>query len=178
MTSLRSAVAVSARAVLTIGLIGSVVAAISVGLHFERQGDHILSVQTNSMVPIFKPGDAVLVRRQPADGLRVGDIVSYHSLLDPKVIVSHRIVAINTQQGWLRTKGDRLQTADPTITTQAVIGQVWAVAPRLGRLLGWLSQPVALLIVVYIPALGLILVQVRRVLGYYKNASYRLYERQ
>lgn len=152
MPLLTAALATCVRSVLIVGLISTVVAAISVGLRFEHSGGHVLSVQTGSMRPAFRPGDAVIAWRVPSTSLRVGTIVSYRSPVDPNVLISHRIVAIDATSGRLTTKGDALEQPDPAVAPQAVIGQVTAVAPGLGSLLSWIRTPFGLVISVYVPA--------------------------
>ncbi len=175
MSSSTSAPVAFARLALSIGLIAMLVVAISAGLRFERQGGHVLNVQTGSMQPTFRPGDAVIAWRVVPRNLRVGDIVSYHSLRDPRVIISHRIIAIHS--GQLITRGDASVLVDPAITAQSVIGQVRAVAPDLGRLLGWIKTPIGLTALIYIPACGLIYQQIRRVIRFFRPISYKLYSR-
>src|SRR5689334_18244998 len=102
---LTSAVAVSARWLLIIGLIVTLVVVFSAGLRFETRGGHVLSVQTSSMLPAFRPGDVVIAERVAPASLQVGDIVSYHSLLNPAVTISHRIVNIDQSRSLLTTKG-------------------------------------------------------------------------
>jgi signal peptidase len=179
MSSLTPALAVSARRALTIGLIATIVVAISAGLRFERRGGVILNVQTGSMRPVFQPGDAVIAWRVPPSQLKVGDIISYHSLRDPRVIISHRLISKQIAGGvdQLRTKGDALSTVDPPISSSAVIGQVWAVAPGLGQVLSWLKTPYGLGVAIYLPAVVVIGLQAKQIISSYRPPRYRLLRR-
>lgn len=175
--SLINAGAVSVRWLLIIVLI-VLAAAVSVGvLRFERLGNRLLTVQTGSMQPVFRPGDVVIDSRATPGSLRIGDIVSYRSLRDPRVIVSHRIIAISPTDGQITTKGDALHIHDPSISPQLVIGRVKAVAPGLGRLLSWLRSPLGLGLTAYMPALITIALQCRRLVHIYQPTGYRLYGR-
>jgi signal peptidase len=179
MSSLTHVLAVSVRRALIIGLTAMIVVAISAGLHFERRGGVVLNVQTGSMTPTFRPGDAVIAWRVAPSQLKVGDIVSYRSLRDPRVIISHRLISkqIAGRDARFITKGDALSTADPPIGSSAVIGRVWGVAPGLGKVLSWLKTPYGLGVAIYLPAAVVIGLQARQVVGYYRPISYRLLRR-
>jgi signal peptidase I len=179
MSLLTHVLVVSVRRALTIGLIVMIVVAISAGLHFERRGGVVLNVQTGSMRPIFRPGDAVIAWRVPPRQLQVGDIISYHSLRDPRVIISHRLISKQIAGGVVQliTKGDAVPTVDPPIGSTAVTGQVWAVAPGLGKVLGWIKTPYGLGLAIYLPALVIIGLQAKQVVRYYRPTRYRLLHR-
>lgn len=149
---------------------------ISAGLRFERRGGVILTVQTASMQPVFRPGDAVIAWRVPPQQLKVGDIISYRSLHDSRVIISHRLVSKQLKGGDLRllTKGDAVSTPDPPISASAVVGQVSAVAPGLGKVLSLIKTPLGLAAAIYLPASIIIGLQAKRVVSYYRPARYRL----
>jgi signal peptidase len=163
-----NALVTSARLALAIALIATLAAATNVGLRFERHGGRVMSVQTGSMQPMFSRGDAVIVRPVAPGSLRVGDIVSYRSLHDARVIVTIH------PGGSLTTKGDNLYGNDPDISQRAIIGQVRAVAPGLGHLQDWLRTPYGLIFAVYFPALLLIIGQVRRVVQLLHKRVYSL----
>jgi signal peptidase len=114
--------------------------------------DRLLSVQTASMVPTFRPGDAVIVQPVRLKQLRPGEVISYQSSENARLVISHRLVRINRQNGWLTTAGDALPTPDPAFPPSQLIGQVTTVAPGLGRLLDALRRPLGLVLLVYLPA--------------------------
>lgn len=116
------------------------------------QGDRLLSVQTNSMLPVLKRGDAVITRTVALSELKLNDIVSYKSPADNRVTVTHRLVEINYQTGRLVTIGDNNQLADQPIPASLVIGKVYKILPGFGRLLDWQRTPLGLTVVLYIPA--------------------------
>ncbi len=165
------------RLVLASGLIVMLAGVSSVGLQFERRGGQILTVQTNSMKPVYQTGDAIIAWRIDPANLQIGDVVSYRSLRDPRVVVSHRIVAIDSKRSRFVTKGDALNASDPAISGQAMIGRVTAVAPGLGRLLTWLRSPLGVAIVVYVPGLIILSVQTRRLIRIFSRPAYQLYDR-
>jgi len=114
--------------------------------------DRLLSVQTASMVPTFRPGDALVVRPVALQQLQSGEVIGYRSSENARLIISHRLVRINKQNGWLTTAGDVLQTPDPAFPPSQLVGQVTAVAPGFGRLLDALRRPLGLILLVYLPA--------------------------
>jgi len=128
-------------------------AALAIGfLLLASQHNRLLSVASNSMRPAFRAGDMLVVRPVAPSQLRVGDIVSYRSLANPKIIISHRVVRIARSSDRLITAGDNLPSNDPAIASNRVIGRAWAMAPGLGRLLATIRRPAGLVLFVYVPA--------------------------
>jgi signal peptidase len=137
-------------------------------------GGQLLSIQTGSMVPTFRPGDALIVGPVMASRLRVGDIVSYRSPRDVTVTVSHRLVAINRYTGWLTTAGDAQHSPDPPFPPDLVLGRPTALAPHLGSVLNALRRPLGLALAIYLPATLIIIAEGRRLVRYYSRPLYRL----
>jgi signal peptidase len=134
---------------------------------------HLLSVQTASMVPIFGPGDAILVRPVAVHRLHPGDIISYRNSQNPAVVISHRLVRISGATGWLTTAGDTLLSGpDPAFPPRQLVGQVRVVAPGLGKVLDALHRPLGLVLMIYMPALTMIAAELRRLGGIYTQPFY------
>jgi len=135
----------------------------------------LLNVQTGSMVPTFRPGDALVMQRlQPTD-LRPGMIVSYKSAKNPNELVTHRVVAVSKTS--FRTKGDALHTADPTVRSSLLVGKVVLVLPHMGRVLSWVQTLPGLIVCVYLPAAAITIQELIRLeRRYAKSHTYRLYE--
>lgn len=142
-------------------------------LYAHAQGWQILSVQTGSMVPTLRPGDAVVVRKMPAGKLRPGEIVSYHSQFQPGKVIDHRLIAIDPTMGWLQTRGDASRVPDQPFPPRLVIGRAVAVAPGFGRLLDWLRRPLGLLLALYLPAATIIGGEMRRLALTIASRHYR-----
>lgn len=134
--------------------------------------DRLLSVQTASMVPTFRPGDAVLVQPVTVRQLRPGEVISYRSSKNARVVISHRLVRINRQSGWLTTAGDALPAPDPAFPPSQLVGQVTAVAPGLGRLLDVLRQPLGLVFLVYLPAAAVVSAELMHLARSYARPFY------
>jgi signal peptidase I len=91
-----------------------------------------------SMHPRIHTGDLALVR--PASGYHVGDIVAYRNP-ELHVVVLHRIHSISPG-GRYRFKGDNNSWIDPgSVTSSAIIGRMWVLAPGLGGDLRSLHAP-------------------------------------
>ncbi|HSX36730.1 MAG TPA: signal peptidase I [Patescibacteria group bacterium] len=134
----------------------------------------VLAVQTGSMAPTFKPGDAVLVQKAHPASLAAGQVVSYISPADPTLLVSHRIVAINQQTGMLTTRGDHAARPDISFSPSLVVGRVSAVVPKFGYIINALHTRLGLIIGVYTPAAIIVLGEIKRLTHYYGRGYYRL----
>ncbi len=143
-------------------------------VYARSQGLAILSVQTGSMRPVIRPGDAVLVRHQPTR-LKVGDIVSYRSLNTPGLTITHRLIRIDQERGLLTTKGDALDTPDPAFPASQVIGVMIHTVPFVGYGFDFIRQPVGLVAAVYLPAAIVIAWEIRRLMRHYERQHYTLY---
>lgn len=94
-------------------------------------------VNGNSMEPGFFLGDLVLLRKEPAYG--AGDAVVY---LDPKMgkYVFHRIIAMEGDHFILQ--GDNNDWLDSHRPTQNEIhGKLWLHIPKVGKVVGWMREP-------------------------------------
>lgn len=156
-------------------LVATLLGGCGLALYRHAEGDKILSVQTGSMVPYFNPGDALLTRWILLPDLHVGDVVSYRSPADQRVVVSHRLVSINYQTGKLITKGDALDMHDLPFPSGQVIGKVYKVLPHVGRGLDWLHEPTGLIIAVYTPAACALIYEAKRLSRQYTKPAYRCY---
>jgi signal peptidase len=146
---------------------------------WRQQHLMVLSVQSASMAPMLQPGDAVVVRQVAASQLKVGDIVSYSRLsTDGKSIrVTHRIVAIDSSTGRLVTQGDDNATADLSISSSQVTGRAERRFANAGYTVDFLRSPKGLAVLIYAPALTLVVIELRRLTRYFKPV-YRHYSWQ
>lgn len=145
-------------------------AVLGAGLGFvavQARGDRLLSVQTGSMAPHIAKGSLVAVTRVPLKRLAVGDVVTYIDPRNAQKTITHRIIAL--PPGHVVTKGDANPSADPTISRASVLGRVRFSLPYVGRVLDFLRRPIGLLLVVYIPALAVIIDEYRRLAAHYRS---------
>jgi len=127
------------------------------------------------MTPAFAAGDAVVVHKANVSELRVGEIVSYHSPADPRVVVSHRLVSIDYITGRLITKGDHNDLQDIPFPSNQVIGQVVGIVPHFGRVLDWLHEPAGLIVLIYTPAAFILVSEARRLSRVYEKPFYQFH---
>lgn len=135
----------------------------------------LLSVQTGSMAPAIQPGDAVLVEKVGLKTLRIGDVISFHSIGSGQVgpsLITHRIVELDVHKGFIQTRGDNNVTADQPIDVTLIVGRVTRLLPNMGYLLDFVRSRVGLTIGVYVPAAIIVLAELRRLIVYY-SPGYR-----
>lgn len=164
------------RALLAISLILLVAGAVGLAsLHLR--GQQLLSVQTASMVPAFRPGDALIVEPVSISSLHIGDIISYQSPRDTGVIISHRLIAIDKGTGELITAGDVLHTPDQPFPPRQVVGRPEALLPRFGIVLDFIRRPIGLALAIYLPAMVIVILEVKHLVHHYQTPHYRLVSR-
>lgn len=101
-------------------------------------------VTGNSMYPLIKDGDAVLVMGGGEESLRVGDVVVFPDPEDPELSVVHRVIALEEKGGstYAVTKGDANPAADPfEVPLSRVSGTVKLVIPHAGTFIAYLRSP-------------------------------------
>jgi signal peptidase len=150
------------------GTLVAIVAALGLGVLPHLGVYRTLTVLSASMKPTFSPGDVVIVRPEPIERLRVGQVISYAVPVGVHQVETHRVVAILRGQGTttpvIQTKGDNNTVVDPW-TAQLNGSTVWrleAVVPKVGYAINLLrSRAFHLLSVIIIPGLLAILVLAR-----------------
>lgn len=109
-------------------------------------------VATDSMQGVLEVGDMVILMRQTAAELNVGDIISFNADINgdgKPEIVTHFLAAKTTinYQLQLRTKSNVSEQLDPwTVGANAVYGRIILRIPAVGRIIQFLQQTKALLI--------------------------------
>lgn len=91
-------------------------------------------VKSSSMEPAIKAGSVIYVKPYGEDEpIRQGDIVSFST---GDVMVTHRIVYVDQEEGAVTTKGDANQVHDPApVPLDAILGKVRFHIPEIGYLL-------------------------------------------
>ena len=133
-------------------------------LFAPRLGWRIDTVMSGSMSPTVKSG-AILIT-QPVDptNIKVGDIITYGSPLNGK-LVTHRVIEIRHSSPLVfQTKGDSNKDPDPyTVPPENVLGKVCFNAPLLGYIARFLQEPMVLLLAVSIPGIIIIVMEIRNI---------------
>jgi signal peptidase I len=133
-------------------------------------GYEVLSVQSDSMEPAIATGDAVLVER----GLRLphaGDVVSYTSVSNPRLVLTHRVIAMDGKRGTFIAQGDNTVSPDPEAPLRTIIGRVRYQVPYAGSVLDLFRHPAGLALAVYLPAAGIVASEARRLSQYFSGLN-------
>jgi len=139
-----------------------------------------LSIPTGSMRPNIPPGSQVFVHQVSPNSLKVGDVITYKNPLHPKTTISHRIVKVfpitKHMPGFI-TKGDANETADIPIAPGSIEGKVVQHVPYLGWAMMWTRSWTGISVLVYLPALLIMIDEVRKLNRYYKSMMpYNMHE--
>ena len=149
-------------------------------------GMRILSIQTDSMYPVLKPGDLILSKavNDPAE-LKKGDIITYWTVINgERVLNTHTIYEIYYEGYYIyATKGENNPSVDPLMVHEAeVVGKYVTRIEGLGSFVDYLQTSTGFLIVVVLPVFIFFLfylVQFFRVLFEYQNVKNRIkYEQE
>lgn len=137
------------------------------------QGTKFLSVQSGSMVPAYSKGDLVIVNSVPDQSYKVGDVITFINPNNKHQSITHRLSALSsTTESRPRqyvTKGDANLVADTPIYANSIIGKVSFAIPFLGYGFDFVRQPLGLLLLIYAPAMSIIISEVRKLAKHYKD---------
>ncbi len=117
-------------------------------------GYYIFRVSSESMEPTLSVGDLILVRKSPADDIKINDIITYKSEEAQTYgkEVTHRVVEepeIKDNQYYYQTKGDAPKSSlDRLITYDQVRGKYIHKLVVLGKIYGFLSTPVGVVVMI------------------------------
>lgn len=123
-----------------------------------------------SMVPTINVNDAIVVHRQDASDIDVGDIITFSST-DPSypgLTVTHRVVEKNSDDSdsyVFRTKGDNNSSEDPSLVKdENIYGKVIFKIPNVGYVRQFLSTGFGFMLLVVLPCVAIILSEIRRII--------------
>ena len=89
---------------------------------------YIFQIATGSMVPEYKVGDVIVVKKQDISSLKVGDDITYLGQSEnfKDLIITHRIIKIREEDNkkYITTKGIANILEDPEISEDNVYGKV------------------------------------------------------
>ena len=99
-------------------------------------GSHTYTVLTNSMAPNFPPGTFLVVKPEPFEELKYGDVITFQLYSGRPEVETHRIVGFGaTQDGekTLITKGDNNGAADAEPVREIQVkGKLFYAVPQAG----------------------------------------------
>lgn len=140
-------------------------AVLAVGPHLL--GYRTVAMLTGSMAPTVEAGDLLVLRPQPVERVRAGQLLTFTAPLPDAPVVTHRVVTVtrNASGTVVTTKGDANRAADPWHA--ALVGPTaWegvAVVPHGGQAVGLLRTPVVRVLSVWVLPLWLCVGVLRRV---------------
>ncbi len=124
----------------------------------------IYNVVSGSMEPVISTGSIVITQNINPEDIEVNDVISYTSENSASTIITHRVVKILTENSSRRfiTKGDANSTPDPDeIEPFRIQGKAITSIPKLGYVLGWLKSPRGFLLAIILPAVFIILNEIK-----------------
>ena len=100
----------------------------------------MIAIASNSMVPVYERGDAIILKKVDANSIEIGDIIVFKRNM---ILVAHRVVKIKEESSkfYFYTKGDANNSVDSGITEgEAVIGVVKNVVKYIGYPTVWINE--------------------------------------
>ena len=99
----------------------------------------MIAIATNSMIPTFAQGDAIIFEKIEKKDIKEGDVIVFRN---NKKLISHRV--INTKEGssklYFQTKGDANKSPDVNWTSEDdVLGVVRRVVKYIGYPTVWIN---------------------------------------
>lgn len=123
-----------------------------------------LAVESDSMVPVFKSGDLIFIKKCDPSTLEEGDIITFHTIINNKYALNtHRIEDITTENGvrGYVTKGDNNVIADTHVISDGdIVGRYVGKIGGLGKVMDVLSSGVGFLVIIVLPLLLFFIYQV------------------
>lgn len=118
----------------------AVVAIVAIALVIVKLlGWNMFCVESGSMSPVYPINTLVIVKSVEPETIQVGDVVTY-ILNEDGVLVTHRVVSINTSDRTFTTKGDANNTEDAPVRWENVVGKVIMGIPKVGRPIRYLTD--------------------------------------
>jgi len=123
--------------------LGVIVVFLGLG-YVHLTGERVLVMDTGSMSPVIRPGDIVVLKPEPVNAVRPGDVISFNRPTSVGGAVTHRVVKVDAGPDGIgfHTKGDRNNSEDGWIIQYH--GVAWKevhVLPKMGRILAWAKRP-------------------------------------
>lgn len=127
---------------------------------------HIYAIETGSMIPVFNPGELILVEETVE--YEVLDVITFDYVNSDKPI-THRVVEI-TEDGMYVTKGDNNFVNDVEETdVDDVIGEVIYNAPNLGNIIIFMKSVVGIIVLFIVPITILLTLNVQSMYEWLKK---------
>lgn len=134
----------------------------------------IYTIVSESMIPKINVYDVIIdTKVDNEDDLAVGDIITFNSdFIDTEgYTITHRINNIVVENGVTKyyTKGDHNNTVDEGyITFDKIVGKVVFIIPSLGKIQAFISSKFGWLLIIFIPAAGIVLMDIYKIIKIYR----------
>ena len=146
-------------------------ALVVLALLFFFLGPHLMGISfftiySGSMSPVIPVGSVIVVKPLGTSNTELGDIITFGVGTGEKNMVTHRVVEVMSDGSTLsfRTAGDANEGPDNQVVSQEdIVGKVWFHVPGLGYLSSFVSTRVGFLWLMAVPALCIILMEIRNV---------------
>jgi signal peptidase I len=148
---------------------------------FATGSEKPLIVLSGSMVPVMMPGDMIVIKSIDPNELKVGDVLAFHPPKSkPNTLVTHRIISLEEgDERLFKTRGDANNAEDEfKVSASNAVGKLIFVIPFAGYLPEASKNKNIFAFMVIIPALLLILDEIRNVILYSNPARARKLERE
>lgn len=97
------------------------------------------NIETQSMGPTYPVNTLVYIKEISFDDLSEGDVITYVN--QSGTAVTHRIMAIDTNDRSVRTKGDANEFEDiMDVNEENIVGKVYFGIPLIGKLSGAVTR--------------------------------------
>lgn len=129
-----------------------------------RMGWRVDTVLSGSMTPALDVGGAAVTRPVEPEAIERGDIITFYSPLDGK-LVTHRVVGIQEKSPlYFQTKGDANEDADPYLVPASnVVGRVQFHVPLLGYVADFIRTPLGFIFILGVPGLIIIGIEMKNI---------------
>ena len=101
-------------------------------------GWNLLSIDSGSMAPQYPTDTLVVVQDAKPEEIKIGDIITY-VLNEDGVLVTHRVIRIDSENRTFITKGDANSSEDAPVLWDNVVGKVFVGIPRVGKVFRMLT---------------------------------------
>jgi len=137
------------------------------GRHVPGLGRYkLISVLSDSMRPVMRAGDAIVVDARVAGRLQEGDIITFWRANNTSSLLTHRITAIKNANGErvYFTRGDANRVADGSpVPERDVVGRYMFCVPLGGYLIGFLHTRAGFALLVMLPVTLALLLEIKRI---------------
>lgn len=139
----------------------------------------IMVVKSGSMKPTIKVGSVVVVK--PEKDYQIGDIITFGPFSKNHPPTTHRIYDIKISGGetFYITKGDANNAPDQKeISKKDIIGKVILIIPYVGYAIETVRKPVGFFFIIILPAIIVILQEIKKIIDELKPRPSRTSKNQ